>query len=179
MSPLMCDILCSADFLEVDVTYNENSEYKYLFNMAAFNSTTMEWMVVARPRMTSESAEAYKIAFEKIFSLCQARHPNFAVHVTVKGIVIDWSAAEMKGLKLAIGDEHANKLLKGCQVHWIRSRQRICDKICKSANEDNVFKALSTAITCLKKPTNIIGCFQALCEEKKCSVNDNYSHLIK
>ena len=43
---------------------------------------------------------------------------------------------------------------------------KVCDKICKSTTEKNVFKALSTAITCLKKPTNIIGCFQALCGEK-------------
>lgn len=116
MSPLMCDILYSADFLESDVNYNENTEYKYLFNLAAFISVTMEWMVVARTRtrMTSESAEAYKLAFEKIFSLCKSRHHDFAVHETIKGVVIDWSTTEMKGLKLAIGDEHANKLLKGC-----------------------------------------------------------------
>ena len=105
----MCDILGSADFLEADVTYNENTEYNYLFNLAALNSTTMEWMVVARTRMTSESAEAYQLVFDKIFSLCRARHPNFVVHETIKGIVIKWSAAEMKGLKLAIGDERANK----------------------------------------------------------------------
>ena len=55
----------------------------------------MEWMVVARTRMTSESAEAYKLAFEKIFSLCTSGHPDFVVHETIKGIVIDWSAAEM------------------------------------------------------------------------------------
>ena len=83
-----------------------------------------------------------------------------------KGIVINWSAAEMKGLKLAIGDEHAKKLLKGCQVHWIRLCQRVCDRICKSSTKINVFKAMSTAITCLKKPTNIIACFQALCGER-------------
>ena len=29
MSPLICDIPCSADFLEADVSYNENTEYKY------------------------------------------------------------------------------------------------------------------------------------------------------
>ena len=137
-----------------------------MFNLAAFNSTTMEWMVVARTRMTSESAEAYKLAFEKTFSLCRARHHNFVVHETTKGIVIGWSAAEMKGLKLAIGDEHANRLLKGCHVHWIRSCQRVSDGICKSSTEKNVFKALSSAITCLKKPTNIIACFQALCGER-------------
>ena len=79
MSPLMCDILY---FLEADVTYNENTEYKYLFNLAAFNSVTVEWMVVGRTRMISESAEAYKLAFE-IFSLYRSRQ-DFAVHEIIK-----------------------------------------------------------------------------------------------
>ena len=72
----------------------------------------------------------------------------------------------MKGLKLAIRDDWANKLLKGCRVHWIRSCQRVSEKIFKSSTEKKVFKELSSAITCLKKPTNIIACFQSLCGER-------------
>ena len=98
--------------------------------------------------------------------MCRARHPDFVVHENIKGIVIDWSSAEMKGLKLAIGEEHANTLLRGCQVHWIRSCQRVCDRICKSSTEKNVFKTLSAAITCLHKQTNVIACFEALCGER-------------
>ena len=35
----------------------------------------------------------------------------------------------MKGLKLALGEEVASQLLRGCQVHWIRSCQRIRDHV--------------------------------------------------
>ena len=92
MSPLMCDVLTTADFIESDVTYNENTEYRYLLNVVALNIKTMEWMVVARVRLSSETADAYKIAFEKIFNICKARHPNFLPD-DISGIVIDWSKA--------------------------------------------------------------------------------------
>ena len=76
----------------------------------------------------------------------------------------------MKELKLAIGEEHANKInyLEDAKyIYWIRSCQRVCDKICKSSTEKkNVYKELSTAITCLEKCTVVIACFQALCGER-------------
>ena len=65
MNPLMSDLLARSKFVEADITYNENLEYKYLFNMAAFNETTMRWMVVSRVRLNSQSSLAYKLAYEK------------------------------------------------------------------------------------------------------------------
>lgn len=44
----MTDLLSKSDFVEADITYNETREYPYLFNMVAFNYTTMDWMVVSR-----------------------------------------------------------------------------------------------------------------------------------
>lgn len=41
MNPLMSDLLARSMFVEADITYNENVEYKYLFNVAAFNETTL------------------------------------------------------------------------------------------------------------------------------------------
>ena len=35
------------------------------------------------------------------------------------GLIVDWSDAQIKGLKLAVGRERAEKLLKGCKVHWM------------------------------------------------------------
>ena len=70
----------------------------------------------------------------------------------------------MNGLKRAIREQVA-KLLRGGQVHWIRSCQRVCDKICKSPTEKKVFKTLSQAITYLKKRTSIIACFEVMCGE--------------
>ena len=39
---------------------------------------------------------------------------NFEVGKTLRGIVIDWSGAEVNGLRKAVGDTVAIGLLKGC-----------------------------------------------------------------
>jgi len=46
----------------------------------------------------------YKLAFQKVFTICKVRHPNINPDDT-KGIVIDWFKAEMKGLKLVVGEK--------------------------------------------------------------------------
>ena len=158
--------------VQADVTYDKNTEYHYLLNMVAFNLNTMEWMVVARVRLTSETAEAYKIAFQKVFSICRSKHPNFSPSDDIKGIVIDWSKAEMKGLKLVMGENAAMQLLKGCRVHWIRSCQRVCDRVVSSLDkrkEKAVFRKLASAVTSLNDRMQIVACFQALCGEKTVS----------
>ena len=42
----------------------------FLMPLPAFNSTVMEWMVVARIRLDKQIAEAYALAFRKIFDHC-------------------------------------------------------------------------------------------------------------
>jgi len=37
--------------------------------------------------------------------------------MTLVGVVTDWSDAEINGLRMAVGKETAEKLLKGCKVH--------------------------------------------------------------
>ena len=44
MSPLTCKTLSTAEFLQTDITYNENSEYPYgpyLFNAVVFDEITL------------------------------------------------------------------------------------------------------------------------------------------
>ena len=48
MSPLS-RLLSKAEFLETDITYNENLEHLYLFNTTVFDYNTMKW-AVARMR---------------------------------------------------------------------------------------------------------------------------------
>lgn len=121
MSPLMTKLLSEAEFLETDTTYNENCELIYLFNAAVFDYTTMKWAVVARMRANKENADLYKKTFELMFKFCHKDHPNFKVGKTLKGIIVDWSDTEAKGLREVIGDELAGKVLRGCNVHWSRS----------------------------------------------------------
>ena len=156
----------SADFIKVNVTYDENTEHLFLLNIVAFNINTLEWMVVARVQLSCETAEAYKIAFQNVFRTCKCNRHDFSPSEQIKGIVIDWSQAEMKGLKLALGEEVASQHLRDCQVHWIRSCQRICDRVISTTGkhkEQAIFRTLSSAITSLHNQSKIVAFFQALC----------------
>ncbi len=48
---------------------------------------------------------------------------------------MDWSDAQISGLHLVIGKEKAEKLLKGCKVHWVGSCQQVVNKIVSSSNK--------------------------------------------
>ena len=124
-----------------------------MFNVTAFDNTTMQWMVVCRVRVTSQSQEAYCLCFQKMFNRCKADKPEFELGENLVGIVVDWSDAQCKGLKLAIGDELSERLLRGCEVHWHRSYQRVCDKVWKQQHlekrriEKQAFQLAASAIT--------------------------------
>ena len=81
----------------------------------AFNDDTMEWVVVARVRM-DKGAKGYGLAY-KMYDKCSADYSNFEIGNSLKGVVLDWSDAEVAGLRAAIGEDLTRKLLKGCQVH--------------------------------------------------------------
>ena len=52
----------------------------------------------------------------------------------LRGLIVDWSDAQIKVLQLAIGNEKAEMLLKGCKVHWIRSCHRVAEKVAFSCD---------------------------------------------
>ena len=165
MNPLMSDLLARSKFVEADITYNENLEYKYLFNMAAFNESTMRWMVVSRVRLNSQSSLAYKLAYEKTFSKCKSDHPEFSPGTTLLGVVTDWSDAEIQGLGGAVGTETARKLLKGCSVHWDRSWQRMRDRVAHTAKEKQLFSKIAHQIRNMEMGQYVCLSFQVLSGE--------------
>ena len=125
MSPFMANILSES---EADTTYNDNCELEYLLNCIAFDYTTLRWMPVARMRANVEDAHFYAKGYE----LMQKYHNEFHLATSLSGIVTDWSDTEAKGLSLVIEKDKAEKLLKGCTVHWARSYQRVADRLSKT-----------------------------------------------
>ena len=92
----------------------------------------MRWIIVCRIRLTKQTHKGYALCFRLMFDRCKKECPSFELGRTLVGIVVDWSDAEAQGLRDAVGEELANQLLKGCQVHWMRSYQRVADKVCAS-----------------------------------------------
>ena len=112
----MMKVANSAEFMQCDITDDETREYPYLFNAVVFNDTLMEWMIIARIRLDKQCSTAYFLAFKKLLEKVSSN--------TLHGLIVDWSDAQIKGLKLAVGSERAEILLKGCKVHWMRSCKR-------------------------------------------------------
>ena len=168
MSPQMSKLLSKAEFAEADITFNETYKYRYLFNLAVFDDTTMEWAVVSRVRMDKEGTKAHALAFKKTFQNCEDDHPEFNPGESLMGIVTDWSDAEISGSKEAIGKETATKVLRGCKIHWARSWQRARDRIACSRDkphEKAVFSRIAVHISDIKGSHghNVIMCFKAFC----------------
>ena len=170
MSPIMVNVLGEADFIQCDITYDDCSEYPYIFNAVAFNRTVMEWMVVGRLRMNKQTADAYCLAFKKLFSKCSDTCSSFGVGESLLGVVTDWSDAEINGLKMAIGKENAEKLLKGCSVHWQHLCHRISERITSTEEEQCIFLKITNHINKSKNSEDIVACFEALCSAR--SVTD-------
>ena len=160
MNPLMSQLLASSNFIEADITFNETKEFK----VAAFNDTTMQWMVVSRVRLDRQGQVAHKLAFQKTFDKCKQDHPHFEPGKTLQGIVVDWSDAEIQGLGAAVGPETARYLLKGCSVHWMRSWQKIRDRVATSKDkqrEKALFSQIASQIQKLAGQ-HISLCFEVL-----------------
>ena len=46
----------------------------------------------------------------------KADHPKFAIGKTLYGVIVDWSDAQIRELKEAVGSKLATEIIKGCQV---------------------------------------------------------------
>ena len=167
MTPLMSRILCNSEYIEVDTTYNENSDLPYLFNVTAFDYKVMRWMAVARVRSNKENAQFYATAFRDIFRQCKEDNKTFDV-INLKGIVLDWSDTERKGLEEAMGKETAERLMIGCLVHYSRSYQRIAERVSSSLSLEirniskNTFCKIARKIPSLECKSEVMKVFGVL-----------------
>ena len=64
-----------------------------------------------------------------MFKTCHSDFPKFEVANSLKGIIVDWSDTETKGLRECVGGEVADRLLRGCNVHWARSYQCVLKRL--------------------------------------------------
>ena len=73
-------------------------------------------MVVARVRMSRMSGTAYGVAIRAVIECCNKDNGDNLVD-KLKSIVVDWSTAQINGIKFAFGEKRGAELLRGCQVY--------------------------------------------------------------
>ena len=79
------------------------------------------------------------------------------------------SDTETKGLREAVGKDVADHLLRGCNVHWARSYQRVAERVNSSIQKDNkrklaneAFCAIAKLVTSVRTNDDVLKCFNAL-----------------
>lgn len=103
-----------------------------------------------------------------MFDQCKEDHKEFSVSKCLKGIILDWSDTERKGLQLAIGQELCDKLLIGCRVHYGRSYHRVADKVSNllprqlRSSSREAFCMISRSIPHQKKKSEVMKLFNSL-----------------
>ena len=82
MSPLMSSVLAKAEYIEMDTTYNENTDLPYLLNITTFDYTIMRWVAVAKIRSNKENSEFCASAFKAVLILS-------SVERIIKNLLLD------------------------------------------------------------------------------------------
>ena len=141
----------------------------------------MKWAVVACMRGNKESSEFYRLAFKLMFDTCYKEHPKFKVGESLKGIIVDWSDMEAKGLREVIGENTTVLVLKGCNVHWIRSYQRVAERVNSSVFKGNkriaveAFYLIAKHIMIVTEKQHVLQLFDVLHDTGKLSLIQHLS----
>ena len=86
----------------------------------------------------------------------------------LKGIVLEWSDTERKGLELAIGKNIAERLMIGCLVHYGHSYQHVADRVSASLPMDirklskDSFHEIARAVPSAKCKSDVLNIFTEL-----------------
>jgi hypothetical protein len=163
MAPYQAKLLGEAEYLFLDVTYTSNADFPYLLNLVTFNNATLVYNAVGRVLMDRVDGAAYATAIKEIFESVGILYPRFDNGKKLKQIMVDFDDAEYNGLKQVIGEKLAEKIIRGCSVHWLRSLNRVCSLVTTSTEEEIVFKAIGKKIEEVEGKEDVLQLFDVLC----------------
>ena len=111
--------------------------------------------------MSSVTGNAYKSVFKKTFELVTENYSSFDNGNNIKGITVDFSLAQVKGLDSTL--ENGISKIKGCRsVHYMRNVDKVIAKVCKSDEENKLFELACKEITENSSQGNVQELFSCL-----------------
>ena len=110
-----------------------------------------------------------------MFDKVTGEYPNFKKGRAVKQILVDFDDAKYNGLVEVLGTDFAQKVIRGCSVHWMRSVNRIAKMVCASRDEEAVFKYIGKIIQETQDKETVIKMFDVLSGKK--NVKEATEHL--
>ena len=110
-----------------------------------------------------------------MFDKVTGEYPNFKKGRAVKQILVDFDDAKYNGLVEVLGTDFAQKVIRGCSVHWMRSVNRIAKMVCASREKEAVFKYIGKIIQETQDKETVIQMFDVLSGKK--NVKEATEHL--
>lgn len=162
MSLYQAKLLAEAEELFTDITYTGNEDFPYMLNMVVFNSTNMHYQAVARVLCDKQNGESYATSFQEVFDQVTRCYPNFKKGHSLTQILVDFDDAEYNGLVKVVGKDFAEKVIRGCSVHWMKSVNRVAKIVCTSDDEESVFKYLGKIVQEVAERDMVIKIFDVM-----------------
>ena len=135
-------------------------EWRYVHQVVRLLLRLENWSA----RLNKLDSEAYEQAFRATFNQVTEDHPEFIVGQTLKGIILDWSDTQQKGLE----NWRCNTCVYSAniyilQVHFQRSVKKVSEKVnrCHSLAHQ-AFTTIGYAILSAKSKEDVILLFQVL-----------------
>ena len=166
MAPYQCKLLAGAEELFVDITYTENEHFPYLLNFVAFNPNTMNYQAVGRVLCDRQDGVSYSASFDEVFGKVTHLYPAFRKGKSLKQILVDFDDAEYNGFVDVLGKDVAEKVVRGCSVHWMRSVNRVAKMVCSTKDEEVIFKSLGKTVESVQGKEQVLEIFQILSGKK-------------
>lgn len=184
MSPYQCKLLGEAEELFSDITFTGNDDFPYLLNLVIFNKETLCYQAVGRVLCDKQDGESYGVSVHEVFKQVTKMNSNFAHGKSLKQIVVDFDDAEYNGFSQVLGKDLAEKLLRGCSVHWMRSANKVAKVVCQSRDEEAIFKILARKVEDVSSKDDVMVIFDILCGKKDLTtatpfVPDSLKHLCQ
>ncbi len=166
MTPLQSLLLKAAESVQMDVTYNENKDLSKMLHLCTFSNLAGGYVSLVKYRTNAEDSKMFESAVKEMTKIASEDLMAFDLPQfqwsDMDCINVDWSAAQQNGIYKAIGEETAQKLLKGCSVHFCRSYQKAACKYTTDTESKSLFLQIGGKIMQCKEANTVVTAFGVL-----------------
>jgi hypothetical protein len=163
-------IAADSKYLVADVKHGKNSERLHHLGIATFSEELRKAVILSRTRVSKLDSVTYQLAFEYFFNTLGDDGVDVMEYIkSLEAVLVDYSAAQAQGfknyIKIIFGQEEglkqAERLLKGCSVHWLRSCQRVTNLCVDPLIQPN-FMRLCIAIRNMENLNDVLETFSKI-----------------
>ena len=112
-------------------------------------------------RLNGKSTGDYVTALSLLVQIIKRDVPGFDFG-HLRRIPIDFETALANAFRVVLGDEKANEVLQGCEVHFLRSCERMATRVSISDEVKQEFMAVAQHILKAKSKQSVLSLFATL-----------------